>query len=156
MDSHLRLVAEAEEGVRKVAYPEGFADGRAAGKEELRAELQIQDDWSLPQEVIDRLMFGDEQVFYTDRAPEQALAQAASWRKGRETLFWRSVEDYCQRQYKVRMQKLRNDPLELHQREVLGFIEGLMSLPDIAARIERKLHEGPDTAPPKIKVVANG
>ncbi len=142
MDSHLKLVAEARENAQREAFADGYEKGRTVGAEELRAKLQIDVDWSLAQELLDRLLFEEPDPVYAEDAVAQALQLAISWRKGRDMAFWTDVERYLHREHRSRMRKMREG--ELHQKEVLDFIEGLMMLPRLAARIEQKYHGAPD------------
>jgi len=136
-DSPLASLLSAE---RQRAFGEGFAAGSKAGKEELRGSLSVKADWSLAQEVLDRLMFEDvPQTQYAEDAVGQALALAESWRRGRVARFWLDIERYLVSHYQKRMKQLRMDQgAAPAHREVMSLIEGLLNLPVLAARVEKQ------------------
>jgi hypothetical protein len=56
--------------------------------------------------------------------------------------FWTDVEQYLHREHRARMRKMRDGQLE--EKVVLDFIEGLMMLPRMAARVEQRYHGAKD------------
>jgi len=153
VDSHQLLVQEASSKARLDGYADGFLKGLTEGEKRLRESLQISADFSLAQELLDKLLFEEPVPIYTENAIDRALELAVSWRRGREMLFWVDVERYLHREYKARMRKMREG--EIHQQELLTFIEGLSMLPRMAARVEEKYH-GDRTAVPEQKVIRRG
>jgi hypothetical protein len=139
------LVKETSQSARNEGFAEGYQKGLAEGQKHLRETLRIEVDFSLAQEVLDRLLFEEPPTTYVDDAQAKALEVAVSWRRGREMAFWLDVEQYLHKQHRMRMNKLRAG--ELHQKEVLDIIEGIASLPKIAARVEERYHGGRTAAP---------
>ncbi len=153
MDSHQLLVRKAEEAARSDGYADGFAKGMAEGEKRVRGSLSIAVDFSVAQQVLDRLLFEEPEPVYTENAVGRALELSASWRRGRPMAFWVDVEKYLHREHQARMRKLREG--EVHQKEILSFIEGLVALPELAAKIESKYH-GARNASPEHEVIRRG
>ena len=153
VDSHQLLVRRAEEAAQNDGFAKGYTQGLAEGEKQLRESLEIEVDFSVAQQVLDRLLFEEPEPVYTNNAVDRALKLAVSWRRGRDMAFWQDVEKFLHREHRARMRKMRDG--ETHQAEILTLIEGLMALPEIAARVEAKYH-GARNAGPEHEVIRRG